>query len=68
MKLKDFPDSPVVKTLHFQCRGRVGLIPGLVNNILHAEGHGQTKKKKKKPHDIGRNIQKKRRPQSTLNI
>ena len=68
MKLKDFPDSPVVKTLHFQCRGRVGLIPGLGTKILHAEWHGQKKKKKKKHHDIGRNIQKKRRPQSTLNI
>ena len=47
MKLKDFPDSPVVKILRFQCRGRVGLIPGLGTKIPHAEWHGQKKKKKK---------------------
>lgn len=45
----DFPDSPVVKTLSFYCRGQ-GLIPGLGTKLQHATcmPHGTDQKKKKK--------------------
>ena len=37
-----FPGCPVVKTLHFQCRGE-GLIPGYGSKIPRALQHGQEK-------------------------
>ena len=37
---RDFSGSPVVKTLHSQCRG-MGLIPGQGTKILHATQHDQ---------------------------
>ena len=40
----DFPGSPVVRTLRFQCR-RHGLNPWLGNKIPHAAKHGQKQKK-----------------------
>ena len=47
---RDFPGSPVVKTLCFQCRG-TGSIPGLGTKIPHAMLSGQKKKiKRQKEH------------------
>ena len=42
----DFPGSPVVRSLHFHCRGHG--VPSLVGGIkiLHAAWHGQNKKRK----------------------
>ena len=37
---RDFPGSPVVKALSFQCRGQ-GLIPGQGANNPHAMQHDQ---------------------------
>ena len=41
----DVPGGPVVKTLHFHCRGGalpgMGLIPGWGTKILHAAWHSQ---------------------------
>ena len=42
----DFSGSPVVKNLHFRCRGW-GSTPGLETKIPHAIWHSQKKKKKK---------------------
>ena len=42
-QFKDFPRSPVVKTLHFYCRGAWVRCPGLETKILH----GTAKKKEK---------------------
>ena len=36
----DFPGSPVVKTLHLQCR-RCPLLPGQGTKMPHAAGHGE---------------------------
>ena len=38
----DFPGGPVVKTLHFQCRGVSGSIPGWRTKLLHAAGVAKT--------------------------
>ena len=46
-KNRDFPGGPVVKTLHFHCRGK-GSIPGWGTKIPHATPHGQKKERKKK--------------------
>ena len=40
--LRNFPGNPVVKALHFQCRG-AGLITGQRTKIPHARWHGQKK-------------------------
>ena len=47
VKKLNFPGGPVVKTLHFQCRG-TGSIPGPGTKILQAMQQGQKKKGKKK--------------------
>lgn len=39
----EFPGSPVIKTLHFHCRGP-GTIPGRGTKISKASRHGQKKK------------------------
>ena len=44
--MQEFPGGAVVRTLHFQCRGR-GLIPGLGTKIPHATWHNQNLKTKK---------------------
>ena len=46
VKSRDFPGSPVVKTLHSQCRG-TGLIPGPGTKTRHA-GTKNTPKQKVK--------------------
>ena len=38
----------MVKTPHFQCRGRAGLTPGQGTKIPHAEWHSQKKLKSKR--------------------
>ena len=44
-KLLDFPGGPMVKTLHFQCRG-TGLTPSWRTKIPYAACHRQKKKDK----------------------
>ena len=39
---REFPGGPVIRTLHFHCRGH-GSIPGPGTNIPHAAQHGQNK-------------------------
>ena len=38
----DFPSSPVIRTLHFHCKG-CEFNPWTGNNILHTVWHGQNK-------------------------
>ena len=46
----DFPGGPVVKTLHFQCRGVGGgvWVQSLIGELRYHTPHSVTKKKKKK--------------------
>ena len=51
-KSSDFSGNPVVKTLHFQCRG-AGSTPGWGTKIPHAVWCGQKRKKKEiLPHSL----------------
>ena len=45
-KVRDFPGSPVVKTLCFQCRG-TGLIPGQAHAVWSDQKILKKKKKEK---------------------
>lgn len=55
MKHRDFwqntTGSPVVKPLHFQCRG-VGSIPDGGSKVLHSMRHSEKSKEKKKAKHI----------------
>ena len=43
---RDFPGSPVVKTLHLSNAGGTGFIPGWRTKIPHAVQHSQKKERK----------------------
>ena len=47
----NLPGSPMIKTLHFHCRG-MGSIPGGGTKIPHAMKHGQKTKTKKWAKDL----------------
>ena len=47
LHVQGLPSGLMVKTLHFQCVGGIGSIPGQGNKILHAVGYDQKVKKKK---------------------